>query len=180
MLPRRVVLIGLLSMMPAIAAGCPCCCTTAAETPAPKGAGIGVESRAATAEEAKTYGLDQLKGCPAGQFVSAVEKGGPAEKAGLQAGDMLVALDANKFYSRDDLDDFLRVSEPGAKVKATVKRAGTFKEETLTVTLGASTKAASNGQFRWQYAGVGQLDQALAAAKKANKPVLVGLSGAET
>jgi len=35
-------------------------------------------------------------------------------------------------------------------------------------------------KFRWQYAGVGQLDRALAAAEKAGKPVLVGLSGAET
>lgn len=40
-------------------------------------------------------------------------------------------------------------SQPGARVKVLVKRAGTYKEETVTVTLGA------NKVEDWQYAGVG-------------------------
>jgi C-terminal processing protease CtpA/Prc len=178
MLPQRVFVIAVLALVPKL--GDPRCSASANDEKAPQGTVLGAESRAATAEEAKTYGLEQLKGRAAGQFVTAVAKDSPAEKAGLQVGDVVVALGANKLYSRDDLDDFLRVSEHGAKVKASVKRAGTFKEEIVTVMLGPSAKAASNGQFRWQYAGVGQLDRALAAAKKAGKPVLVGLSGAET
>ena len=178
MLPQRVFVIAVLALVPQV--GDTRCSAWASDEKAPQGTALGADSRAATAEETKTYGLEQLKGRPAGQFVTAVEKGGPAEKAGLQVGDVIVSLDANKLYSRDDLDDFLRVSEPGAKVKATLKRAATFEEATVTITLGPSANTANNGKFRWQYAGVGQLDRALAAAKKAGKPVLVGLSGAET
>ncbi len=178
MLTRRALVMAVLTLLSQL--GSPSSSDWASEEKGSKGAALGADSRAPTAEEAKTFSLDQLKGRPAGQYVTAIEEGGPAEKAGLQVGDVVVTLHANKLYSRDDLDDFLRVSQPGAKVKASVKRAGTFEEATITVTLGPSAKAASNGHFRWQYAGVGQLDRALAAAKKEGKPVLVGLSGAET
>lgn len=141
---------------------------------------LGAETRIPTADEMKTYQLARLVGKVQGQYLSAVAKGGPAGKAGLEVGDVLLALDANKIFSRDDIEDFLRVSQPGANVKVLVKRAGTLKEETVTVTLGAKTAAADGKHFAWQYAGLGQLDAALAAAKKDGKLVLVGLSGADT
>ncbi len=50
----------------------------------------------------------------------------------------------------------------------------------MTVSLGANKVENKDKQFTWQYAGVGQLNAALAAAKKDGKLVLVGLSGAET
>jgi serine protease Do len=143
-------------------------------------AALGADTRVPTAEEAKTYQLGKLVGKVQGQYVSGVDKGGPAEKAGLKAGDVLLVLDANKVFSRDDLEDFLRVSQPGAQVKVLVKRAGTYKEGTVTVTLGANKVEDKDKHFTWQYAGLGQLDAALAAAKKDGKLVLVGLSGADT
>jgi len=151
----------------------------AGETKPEKGP-LGADTRVPTAEEAKTYQLGKLVGKVQGQYVSGVDKGGPAEKAGLKAGDVLLVLDANKVFSRDDIEDFLRVSQPGAQVKVLVKRAGTYKEETVTVTLGANKVEDKDKHFTWQYAGLGQLDDALAAAKKDGKLVLVGLSGADT
>lgn len=144
-----------------------------------KPAALGADTRAPTAEEAKTYGLDALVGRVRGQYVTALDKEGPAAKAGLKAGDVILSLDDNKLYSRDDLEDVMRVTKPGASVKVAVKRAGTFKEEALTVTLGTAL-AASKDAFTWQYAGPGQLNQTRARARKEGKLILVGLSGADT
>jgi S1-C subfamily serine protease len=143
-------------------------------------AALGADTRVPTAEEAKTYDLGTLVGRVQGQYVSSVEKGGPADKAGLKPGDVLLVLDANKLYSRDDVEDFLGVSKPGAPVKVVVKRAETYKEETVTLTLGANKVEGKDKHFPWQYAGLGQFDAAVAAAKKEGKVVLVGLSGADT
>lgn len=155
-------------------------CSSWAEDAKSKTASLGAETRNPTEEEAKTYGLGSHKvGCVNGQYLTTIEKDGPADRAGLKANDMIVALDANTLYSQDDLFDLLRVLKPGAKAEAVVKRAGTFKEERVTLTLGASLETSTKG-IVWQHAGAGQLDSALGAAKKEGKLVLVGLSGADT
>jgi len=175
-----IALLGVLPVLPVLGCAYPCCVLVAGQARGAEAAGLGVESRVPTAEEAKTFQLGQLVSRVQGQYVSGVDKGGPADKAGLKAGDVLLVLDANKVFSRDDVEDFLRISQPGAQVKVLVKRAGTSKEETVTVTLGATKVEDKAKHFTWQYAGLGQLDAALAAAKKDGKLVLVGLSGAET
>jgi predicted metalloprotease with PDZ domain len=174
-----MALFGLLGVLPALGSTFPYCSARADEARSKKTAALGAETRAPTASEVEAYQLPRLSGKALGQYVSAVAKDGPAERAGLKVGDVLSALDANQIFSRDDLEDFLRVSEPGAKVQALVKRAGTFKEEKVTVTLGAGREAPTKG-LTWRYAGLGQFDAALAAAKREGKFVLVGLSGADT
>lgn len=152
----------------------------AEEPPAEKHAVLGAASRSPSKDETKALGLgNAIAGRVNGQVVTEVEKGGPAESAGLKAGDALLALGDNLVYSRDDVDDFLRAAAPGAEVKVRVMRAESKKEETLTVTLGSEKGGAFTG-IRWDFAGPGQLDEALAAAKKDGKKVLVGISGAET
>jgi len=173
-------IIGLLGVLPLLACGCPTCGLVAGQACGAEVAALGADTRVPTAEEAKTYELGKLVGRVQGQCVASVDKGGPAEKAGLKPGDVLLVLDANKVFSRDDIDDFLRVSQPGAEVKMLVKRADTYKEENVMVTLGANKVEDKDKHFAWQYAGLGQLDAAVAAAKKKGKLVLVGLSGAET
>ncbi len=162
--------------------------TAAGEGPQPKSptyqadpsVDLGVQTRQPTAEEGNAFRLDRLVHRVQGQYVVGVDKGGPAEKAGLKAGDVLLALDANKIFSRDDVDDFLRVARPGAQIKALAKRARTYKEETVVIALGANKAEGKDRRFTWQYAGLGQLDAALAAARKDGKLVLVGLSGSDT
>jgi S1-C subfamily serine protease len=168
-----------LGAVPIFGSGCPCG-TSRADDAKPKMSSLGVETRNCADHDAKTYGLGKQKvGCINGQFVKSVEKDGPADKAGLKEGDVILALDSNKLYSRDDLRDFLSVSKAEAKVDALVKRAGTFKEEKVSLTLGTASGPSAKG-ITWQRAGLGQIDAALAAAKKEGKPVLVGLSGADT
>jgi serine protease Do len=146
----------------------------------PKMASLGAETRNCSEEDAKVYGLGKQKvGCINGQYVKAVEKDGPADKAGLKEGDVILSLDSNRLYSRDDLRDFQSVTKAEAKVECLVKRAGTFKEDKVSLTLGIAP-GPSDKSIVWQYSGLGQFDAALAAAKKEGKPVVVGLSGADT
>ncbi len=177
---QRVLAFALLGALPVFVCGCPCCLLVAGQVRGADVATFGAETRVPTAEQAKTYQLGKLVGKVQGQYVAAVDKGGPAEKAGLKVGDVVLALEANKLFSRDDIEDFLRVVQPGSKVKVVVKRAGTYKEETVTIALGATEVEDKGKHLTWQYAGVGQLDAALAADKKNRKLVLVGLSGADT
>jgi predicted metalloprotease with PDZ domain len=176
---QRVVALGVLGVFPILGCGCPGCSSRADEARPKRLAALGAETRLPTANEVKTYQLARLIGKVQGQYVSTLAKDGPAENAGLKAGDVLLALDANTICSRDDLEDFLRVSAPGTKVRALVKRAGTFQQERVTVTLGTGPEASAQG-LTWQYAGHAQLDAALAASKKEGKPLLIGLSGADT
>jgi membrane-associated protease RseP (regulator of RpoE activity) len=176
---QRVVALGVLGVFPVLGCGCPGCSSRADEARPKRLAALGTETRVPTPSEVKTYQLARLVGKVQGQYVSTLAKDGPAENAGLKVGDVLLALDGIPICSRDDLQDFLRVSAPGTKVQVLVKRAGTFQQEKVTVTLGTGPEASTQG-LTWQYAGRGQLGAALAAAKKEGKPLLIGLSGADT
>jgi hypothetical protein len=154
-------------------------CSSLADEVKPKMAALGADVRIPTGEEAKAYGLGRLVDCANGQYVTRIHKGASAEKAGIRAGDVLLSLNANELYSGDDLQDFLRVMRPGTSVAARVKRDGTFKEEHVTLILGTGPEKSGQG-IVWQYAGPGQLDSAIAAAKTNGMRLLVGLSGADT
>jgi hypothetical protein len=92
-----------------------------------------------------------------------------------------VKLGTNDIYSRDDIADFLRASEPGQRVEAVVLRKETGKEDTVSFSLGTERiDAPQSPRLEWQLASLGQLALAFAKAKKEDKLVLVGLSGAET
>lgn len=61
---------------------------------------------------------------PPGVAVSDVVPGGAAAKAGVKAGDILVALDANQIRSLTEMMAVLGQAKPGQKVKITVLRDG--------------------------------------------------------
>ncbi|MEX2181423.1 MAG: PDZ domain-containing protein [Gemmatimonadaceae bacterium] len=64
--------------------------------------------------------------------VTSVEPGSPAQRAGIQSGDYLIAIAGREFRTRiPDLSDVL---EPGRRVAVRYERAGTPQEVTLTVT----------------------------------------------
>jgi len=69
-----------------------------------------------------------------GLYVQAVTPGGPAHEAGLQAGDIITAVDGKPVASVDDLTAVQLTSKPGDRVKVTYERDG--KTEKTTVTLG--------------------------------------------
>jgi serine protease Do len=68
-----------------------------------------------------------------GVLISGVEKGGPADEAGLKDGDVIVSFNGQKVKDPDDLRDLVRGTKPGEKVEVEVVREGETKKLTLTV-----------------------------------------------
>jgi serine protease Do len=66
--------------------------------------------------------------------VKKVVEGGPADKAGIKAGDVIVKFDGETIHAADDLSQILNSSEPGQKVEVEVLRGE--KTVKMTVTLG--------------------------------------------
>ena len=66
-----------------------------------------------------------------GALIGEVVSGGPSDKAGLQAGDVIVSFGNNEVYTTNELLDSLVHYKPGDQVSATVIRDG----ETLNVTI---------------------------------------------
>jgi len=69
----------------------------------------------------------------AGALVNEVVNGGPADKAGLQVGDLVVSVNGKAVQSMDDLAAQVRILEPGQKVQLGIVRDG--KQQTITATL---------------------------------------------
>ncbi|HKD36011.1 MAG TPA: PDZ domain-containing protein [Pirellulales bacterium] len=57
-----------------------------------------------------------------GYAISGVTGGGPAERAGLKAGDVIVRLGESKIGNLEDFDSALRKYHAGDKVAVVVKR----------------------------------------------------------
>lgn len=74
-------------------------------------------------------------GLPEGLFVQAVTGGGPAESAGLRAGDVITKIDGAKAVSNVQLQELTLTKKPGDKVPITYSRNG--QSATATVTLAA-------------------------------------------
>ena len=86
---------------------------------------------------ADSFKLDK----PEGALVSNIEKGGPGDQAGLQAGDVIRKVDGEPIVSSGDLPAVIGQQAPGKKVTLEVWRQGAKQE--LSARLGdASDKAA--------------------------------------
>jgi putative serine protease PepD len=72
-----------------------------------------------------------------GVLVSAIVPGGPAAKAGIKQGDIILAIDGEPTPTADVLVSVLANLHPGQKVPVKLRRHG--KEVTVTVTLGELT-----------------------------------------
>jgi putative serine protease PepD len=74
-------------------------------------------------------------GVPAGLFVAGVPAGGPAAKAGIQAGDVITTINGQPATSNVQLQEITLTKQPGDTVELGYTRDG--KEKTATVTLAA-------------------------------------------
>ena len=79
-------------------------------------------------------------GTPAGAAVASVTEGGPAEKAGLQANDIITAVDGEAISGKSDLSSVISEHEAGDKLTLTVYRQG--QTLTVTVEIGEQTTSA--------------------------------------
>ncbi|MEJ5258436.1 MAG: Do family serine endopeptidase [Fervidobacterium sp.] len=100
---------------------------------------LGVYIQTVTEALAKSLGLKVSKGV----YISQVEKGSPAEKAGIKEGDVIVKFNGNIVESAEELTSMTRNYTPGTKVKIVVNRSG--KELIIDVTLGKLPSQTSSG-----------------------------------
>ena len=85
---------------------------------------IGVVIDRVTREVAESIGL----GKPTGALVRSVESGGPAEKAGVEAGDIITKVDTRSVESSVDLPRIVGSIKPGSKAMLQVFRRGSSRE----------------------------------------------------
>ena len=78
-------------------------------------------------------GIALTDGSDSARVVS-VESGSPAERAGVEAGDAITAIDGQAVSTADDATTAINAKAPGDQVKLTIQRAG--ENITLDVTLG--------------------------------------------
>ncbi|HHW78616.1 MAG TPA: DegQ family serine endoprotease [Xanthomonadaceae bacterium] len=91
---------------------------------------MGVTLQEVTQDLARSFNLEQ----PRGALVAEVNADGPAARAGLKAGDVIVAYAGKPVNDSADLPPLVGSTRPGASKTLTVIRDG--KEREITVTLG--------------------------------------------
>jgi serine protease Do len=84
---------------------------------------IGVQVQELTVELANSFGLKQ----PTGALVAAVQQGSPADKAGMQPGDVILALNGKPVENSADLARVIASTRPGTTIEAQVWRKGERK-----------------------------------------------------
>lgn len=90
---------------------------------------IGVVIQEVTKDLANSFGLDR----PRGALVNSVEKGSPAERAGIETSDIIIRFDGKPVESSIDLPRLVGSTRPGSKVDLEVWRKGATRSLTVTV-----------------------------------------------
>src|SRR5688572_18467419 len=90
---------------------------------------IGVVIQEVTRDLATSFGLDRARGA----LVNSVEKGSPADKAGVEATDIIIAFDGKAVESSSDLPRLVGSTRPGSQATLEVWRKGATRKLNLTV-----------------------------------------------
>ncbi|MES2537273.1 MAG: DegQ family serine endoprotease [Pseudomonadota bacterium] len=91
---------------------------------------IGVQIGEVTKDVAESLGLARAQGA----LVQRVEPGGPAEKGGVEAGDIILKFNGTAIERSSDLPRLVGSTKPGARGIVTVWRKGANRDLPLTVT----------------------------------------------
>src|SRR5438093_1052079 len=105
---------------------------------------IGVVIQEVSKELAESFGLSR----PAGALVNQVEKGGPAEKAGVETGDIILKFDGKSVSNSSELPSIVGSTKPGNKATVEVWRKGVSREITVTVGELPEDRVASRSERR--------------------------------
>jgi len=91
---------------------------------------IGVTIQDVNAQLAESFGLDR----PRGALVSSVEKDGPAAAAGLQPGDVILAVNGKSIERYGELSGTIAAMKPGSEAALDVWRSGRRQSVNVKVT----------------------------------------------
>ncbi|QGW82353.1 DegQ family serine endoprotease [Variovorax paradoxus] len=116
---------------------------------------LGVAVQEVNQAFADSFKLDK----PEGALVSNIEKGGPGDKAGLKAGDVIRKVDGQPIVSSGDLPAVIGQQTPGKKVTLEVWRQGERQE--LSAKLGDASDKPTQVAKADSAAGQGKLGLAL-------------------
>lgn len=85
---------------------------------------IGVLIQEMTEELAESFSLDKSRGA----LVASVERGGPADKAGIRTRDVILSFDGKNIDTSVDLPRIVGNTKPGTKVQVEVWRDGSIRK----------------------------------------------------
>jgi serine protease Do len=116
---------------------------------------LGVSVQEVNQQLADSFGLDR----PAGALVANVEKGSPAEKAGLQTGDVIRSINGQQIIASGDLSAAVSAAQPGQKATLDVWRKG--KPMQIAATLGSANDKVAKADTEAKPEGGGKLGLAV-------------------
>jgi serine protease Do len=90
---------------------------------------IGVQIEPVSKELAESIGLGKAQGA----LINRIEPGAPADKAGLEAGDVIVKIDGKPIEKSSDLPRLVGNTKPGTKSNLTIFRRGASKELSIVI-----------------------------------------------
>ena len=90
---------------------------------------IGVTIQELTRELAESFGLSK----PNGALISSVEKGGAADKAGIEVSDVILKFDGKTVNNSADLPRMVAATRPGSKVIVELWRKGEVRQVSVVV-----------------------------------------------
>ena len=90
---------------------------------------MGVVIQEVSKDLAESLGLSR----PMGAVVNAVEKGGPADKAGIEPGDVILKFDGKPIDSSADLPRAVGATKPGTRSSVQVWRKGVMRDIAVTI-----------------------------------------------
>jgi serine protease Do len=132
---------------------------------------IGVQIQPVTADIADSLGMKAARGA----LVAEPQSGSPAEKAGIKAGDVIVAINGDSVEDARAVARRISSLAPGSSVRLGILRNG--REETLTLTLGELPRErqarANVEEHEEQGTDVPRLGLSLAPAKNGGEGVVV-------
>ncbi len=132
---------------------------------------IGVTIDQVTKEVAESIGL----GKPTGAMVRSVEAGGPADKAGVEAGDIITKVDGRAVEKSADLPRIVGGVKPGSKAALQVFRRGGYRDLNVVVVELEAERTAARGGDREPakpQASMGSLGLAVADLSEAQRKEL--------
>ncbi|MEO8277708.1 MAG: Do family serine endopeptidase [Thermoanaerobaculia bacterium] len=101
---------------------------------------IGVNISNIDFDRAQAFGLSEAGGA----LVTQVVDGSPADKAGVEHGDVVLAVDGNKVNETRDLIDYVSAQGPGKKVELDILRDGKRLHKTVELTERAGDTTAED------------------------------------